>query len=53
MPSRITLYATRLRTKSCLPSVVVMSSVCSVMRRMNLTSNSSLRAIDGMSTCEL
>ena len=37
--------------KSCLPSVVVMSRVCSVMRRMNETSNSSFRAIDGMSAC--
>ncbi len=47
------MYATRFRTKSFLPSVVVMSRVCSVMRLMNLTSNSSLRAIDGMSTWEL
>ncbi len=39
--------------KSCLPAVVVMSRVSSVMRRMKEISNSSLRAIDGMSTWEL
>ncbi len=47
------MYATRLRMKSCLPAVVVMSRVCSVIRLMYVTSNSSLRAIDGTSTCAL
>ncbi len=41
-----------MRTKSCLPSTVVMSRVCSVIRLMKRTSNSSLAAIDGTVTCD-
>ena len=41
-----------MRTKSCLPSVVVMSSVCSVIRLMKRISNSSFAAIEGTVTCE-